>query len=143
MFERIAYCKGAPGGYLLSMARRTIDCRIRVDGMPARSETILTEAGPNALVLSTTLRDRGIWVDSTYLGHGGCETQVTHLLVAPGRLGETESRTVGHDEIPVIHVRRLCLYDHMQRFQDFLDSLGHVGQIHGLDVAVEAVGQDG
>jgi hypothetical protein len=69
------------------MARRTIDCRIRVDGMPARSETILTEAGPNALVLSTTLRDRGIWIDSTYLGHGGCETQVTHLLVAPGRGG--------------------------------------------------------
>jgi hypothetical protein len=125
------------------MARRTIDCRIRVDGMPARSETILTEAGPNALVLSTTLRDRGIWVDSTYLGHGGCETQVTHLLVAPARGGETESRAVAHDEIPVIHVRRLCLYDHLQRLQDFLDSLGHTGQVHGLDLAVEAVEQYG
>ena len=57
--------------------------------MPARSETILTEAGPNALVLSTTLRDRGIWIDSTYLGHGGTDTQITHLLVAPGRPGAT------------------------------------------------------
>jgi hypothetical protein len=119
--------------------RRPIACRIRLDGLPVRSETILTEAGPNALVLSTTLRDRGIWLDSTYLGHGNADTQITHLFVAPGRLGETESRTVGHDEIPVIHVRRLCLYDHMQRFQDFLDSLGHVGQIHGLDHAIEAV----
>jgi hypothetical protein len=131
------------GMYLVVMARRSIDCRIRVDGMPARSETILTEAGPNALVLSTTLRDRGIWIDSTYLGHGGTETQITHLLVAPGRPGETESRAVPHDEVPVIHVRRLCLYDHLQRLQDFLDSLGHTAQVHGLDLAIEAVEQYG
>jgi hypothetical protein len=121
--------------------RRPIACRMRLDGMPVRSETILTEAGPNALVLSTTLRDRGIWVDSTYLGHGSTETQITHLLVAPGRSGETESRAVPHDEVPVIHVRRLCLYDHFQRLQDFLNELGHVGQIHGLDLAVESVEQ--
>ena len=44
-----------------------------------------------------------------------------------------------HDEVPVIHVRRLCLYDHLQRLQDFLGSLGHTAQVHGLDVAVEAV----
>src|SRR4051794_4455534 len=113
------------------MARRSIDCRIRVDGMPARSETILTEAGPNALVLSTTLRDRGIWIDSTYLGHGGCETQVTHLLVAPRRGGEPGPRAVGPAETPVIHVRRLCLYDPLQRLQDFLDSLGHMGRCTG------------
>jgi hypothetical protein len=43
----------------------------------------------------------------------------------------------------VIHVRRLCLYDHLQRLQDFLDSLGHTGQVHGLDLAVEAVEQYG
>ena len=116
-----------------------IACRLRIDGQPVRSETLLTEAGPNALVLSTTLSDRGIWLDSTYLGHGSAETQITHLLVAPGRSGETECRTVPHDEIPVIHVRRLCLYDHLQRLQDFLDSLGHTGQVHGLDLAIEAV----
>jgi hypothetical protein len=121
--------------------RRPIACRVRLDGMPVRSETILTEAGPNALVLSTTLRDRGIWLDSTYLGHGSAETLITPLLVAPGRAGETQSRGVPHDEVPVIHVRRLCLYDHFQRLQDFLDELGHVGQIHGLDVAVESVEQ--
>ena len=107
--------------------------------MPARSETVLTEAGPNALVLSTMLRDRGIWLDSTYLGHGNAETQITHLFVAPGRSGETEARAVPHDEIPVIHVRRLCLYDHFQRLQDYLDSLGHTGQVSGLDHAIEAV----
>src|SRR3954467_8547462 len=101
--------------YLSAMARRSIDCRIRVDGMPARSETILTEAGPNALVLSTTLRDRGIWWDSTYLGHGGTDPQTTPLLRAPGRAGETESRAVPHDEVPVIHVRRPSLYGHLQR----------------------------
>jgi hypothetical protein len=121
--------------------RRPIACRVRLDGMPVRSETILTEAGPNALVLSTTLRDRGIWLDSTYLGHGSAETKITHLLVAPGRAGETQARGVPHDEVPVIHVRRLCLYDHFQRLQDFLEELGHVGQIHGLDVAVESVEQ--
>ena len=125
------------------LMRRPIACRVRLDGMPARSETVLTEAGPNALVLSTTLRDRGIWLDSTYLGHGSAETQITHLLVAPGRAGETEARSVPHDEVPVIHVRRLCLYDHFQRLQDFLGELGHVGQIHGLDHAIEAVEQIG
>ena len=123
--------------------RRPIACRVRLDGMPVRSETLLTEAGPNALVLSTMLRDRGIWLDSTYLGHGSAETQITHLLVAPGRAGETEARSVPHDEVPVIHVRRLCLYDPFQRLQDFLDELGHVGQIHGIDTAVEAVEQLG
>jgi len=121
------------------LMQRPIACRLRIDGQPVRSETLLTEAGPNALVLSTTLSDRGIWLDSTYLGHGSAETQITHLLVAPGRSGETECRTVPHDEIPVIHVRRLCLYDHLQRLQDFLDSLGHTGQVHGLDLAIEAV----
>ena len=44
------------------MARKPIDCKLRLDGMPVRSETVLTEAGPNVLVLSTTLRDRGIYV---------------------------------------------------------------------------------
>src|SRR3954463_9855357 len=121
--------------------RRPIVCRIRLDGQPVRSETILTEAGPNALVLCTTLRDRGIWLDSTYLGHGNAETQITHLLVAPGRTGETEARSVPHDEIPVIHVRRLCLYDHLQRLQDFLSELGHVAQVDGLDRAIEPVEQ--
>ena len=119
--------------------RRAIACRVRVDGMPALSETVLTEAGPNALVLSTTLADRGIWVDSAYLGHGGADTQVSHLLVAPGRVGETEARTVPHDEIPVVHVRRLCLYDHLQRLQDFLAELGHTAQVRGLELAIEGV----
>src|SRR3954451_11120561 len=110
------------------MARRTIDCRIRVDGMPARSETILTEAGPNALGLSTTLRDRGIWIDSTYLGHGGTATQITHLLVAPGRARETESRVEPAAVLIVPLVRWVCVYVHLQRLQDFLDSLGHTAQ---------------
>jgi hypothetical protein len=121
------------------MAQRTIHCRIRVDGMPARSETVLTEASLNVLVLSTTLRDRGIWLDSTYLGHGGADTQITHLMVAPGRVGETESRSVDHNDIPVLHLRRRCLYDHLQRLQDFLGELGHRAQMDGLERAVEAI----
>ena len=123
------------------MSRRAVACRIRIDGMPTVSETVLTEAGPNALVLSTTIRDRSIWLDSAYLGHGGADTQVTHLLVAPGRTGETEGRAVPHDAIPVVHVRRLCLYDHLQRLQDFLGELGHTAQVHGLEGAIEAVEQ--
>jgi hypothetical protein len=107
--------------------------------MPIRSETWLTDAGLNVVVLSTAIRGRGIWVESTYLGHGGAETQITHLTAAPGRLGETEARSVPHEAIPVIHVRRRCLYDHLQRLQDYLDELGHTAQIHGLDDAVAAV----
>ena len=111
--------------------------------MPVRSETCLTDAGLNVVVLSTAIRGRGIWVESTYLGHGGADTQVSHLMVAPGRSGETEARSVPHDEMPVVHVRRLCLYDHLQRLQDFLDELGHTAQVHGLELAVEGVEQLG
>src|SRR3712207_5892573 len=130
--------RGPSRRYLGAMPRRTIACRPRIDGMPTASETVLTEAGPNALVLSTILRDRGVWLDSAYLGHGGADTQVSHLMVAPGRPAETEARSVPHDEMPVVHVRRLCLYDHLQRLQDFLDELGHTAQVHGLERAVEA-----
>ena len=41
----------------------------------------------------------------------------------------------------MIHVRRLCLYDHLQRLQDFLGELGHVAQVDGLDRAIDAVEQ--
>ena len=34
------------GGYLGVVARKPIDCKLRLDGMPVRSETVLTEAGP-------------------------------------------------------------------------------------------------
>jgi hypothetical protein len=107
--------------------------------MPVRSETWLTDAGLNVVVLSTAIRGRGIWVESTYLGHAGAETQVTHLTAAPGRAAVTESRAVPHELIPVIHVRRRCLYDHLQQLQDFLVELGHQAQIDGLDDAVAAV----
>ena len=107
--------------------------------MPVRSETWLTDAGLNVVVLSTAIRGRGIWVESTYLGHGGAETQIAHLTAAPGRAGETESRSIPHELIPVIHVRRRCLYDHLQRLQDFLVELDHTAQIDGLDAAVAAM----
>jgi hypothetical protein len=107
--------------------------------MPVRSETWLTDAGLNVVVLTTAIRGRGIWVESTYLGHVGAETQVAHLTAAPGRQGETESRSVPHELIPVIHVRRRCLYDHLQELQDFLVELGHTAQIDGLEAAVAAM----
>jgi hypothetical protein len=61
-------------------------------------------------------------VDSVYVGHPGLDTHVTHLLLARG-MHQIESRKLSHRELPVVHSRRRCLYDHLQRLQDFAAEL--------------------
>ncbi len=121
------------------MSERTpIPIEITLDGAPERFETRLASAGAYALVLSSVLPDRAIELHSSYLGHPGAPTRASHLMLAPGI---TDSESVEHDEssIPVMVARRRCIYDHLQRLQDFLAELGHAVQIPLADDALLAV----
>jgi hypothetical protein len=117
-----------------------LDCPIHLRGRRARSETLLADAGPYAVCLSTTLPDFAIAVHSTYLGHGhAAETRVSHLLLVGGD-AETEARTVLHHELPIAFARRRCLYDHLYRVKELLDAErdGPVALV-GLEAAVAVV----
>jgi hypothetical protein len=118
--------------------RTLIRLEITLDGAPVRSETRVASAGAYVLVLSSVLPDHAIELHSSYVGHPGTPTQASHLMLAPGI---SNSGAVEHDEtsIPVIIARRRCIYDHLQRLQDFLAELGHTFQIPLADDALLAV----
>jgi len=120
--------------------RTLIPLRIKLDGHPERSETLLAAVGAYALVLSSVLPARAVELHSSYLGHPGAPTQASHLLLAPDP-EDIDSEAVEHseDSIPVIVARRRCLYDHLQRLQSFLETLGHTAQIPLPDDALIAV----
>lgn len=121
------------------MAKRTpILLDLTLDGKPERSETLVLGAGAYALVLSTVLPTRAIELHSSYLGHPGAATQASHLLLAPD-VSEGETVEHEHTAIPVMVARRRCLYDHLQRLQDFLAQFGHTLQIPLADDALLAV----
>lgn len=118
--------------------RRLIPIKITLDDAPEQSETRIASAGAYALVLSSVLPDRAIELHSSYLGHPGTPTQTIHLMLAPTI---SDSEAVEHDEasMPVMVARRRCIYDHLQRLQDFLAELGHTVQIPLADDALLAV----
>jgi hypothetical protein len=121
------------------MSERTlIPLRIKLDGHPERSETRLAAVGAYALVLSSVLPIQGIELHSSYLGHPGAPTRASHLLLAPDT-ANSDAAEHSEDSIPVIVARRRCLYDHLQRLQDFLEALGHTAEIPLPDDALIAV----
>jgi hypothetical protein len=119
-------------------SRAKIPVKIAIDGESVRSETLASSVGAYVLVLDTVLPDHGVDLHSVYAGHPKVRTQAVHLLLAPGQ-HESLSVEHEHDEIPVMHARRRCLYDHLGHLQDFLQSIGLDAQIPIDDVAVAAV----
>jgi hypothetical protein len=120
--------------------RTLIPLSLTLDGHPEHSETLLATVGAYTLVLSSVLPARAVELHSSYLGHPGAPTQASHLLLAPDP-EDIDSEAVEHSEksIPVIIARRRCLYDHLQRLQDFLETLGHTAAIPLPDDALIAV----
>jgi hypothetical protein len=93
--------------------------RISVDGRPVSSETTATAAGPNVLVLITTLGELGVTITSTYVGHEGADTLAAHLRITrQGR--ELEHIQHSRDLLPVTHARERCPLDHAQQVQGAL-----------------------
>ena len=118
--------------------RRTIELAVTLDGRQVSSETTCTWAGPYVLVIATALPDRGLAVEvhSTFVGHEGVPTCVTHLTLGP----------VGHDPVifPVEHDRanldpmlkaRECAYEHVEIV---LETLTRLGYEVGIDVPDDA-----
>lgn len=111
---------------------------ILIEEKQVDSETRVTSIGPYVMVLDTTIPKQGVALHSTYTGHKGTPTQATHLMLA---IGTRDSTSVEHEEneIPVVHARRRCLYDHLQRLQDLLEDAGIQATIPIDANAIEAV----
>jgi hypothetical protein len=118
--------------------RTLIPLQMTLDGQLERSETRAASAGAYVLVLSSVLADRAVELHSVYLGHPGASTRVSHLLLAPG-VSESDACEHTADSLPVITARRRCLYDHLQRLQEFLAQLGYTAQLPLADDALIAV----
>jgi hypothetical protein len=112
--------------------RTLIPVKIAIDAVDVRSETRMAPGGPYALTLSTVLPDHAAELHSTYLGHAGAPTRVSHLLLAPG-VAESEAIERAEDAVPVTVARRRCLYDHLQHLQESLERLGHANPQIPLD----------
>jgi hypothetical protein len=108
--------------------RRTIALAVTLDGRQVSSETTCTWAGPYVLVIATALPDHGLAVEvhSTFVGHEGVPTCVTHLTLGP----------VGHEPVifPVEHEHanldpmlnaRECAYEHVEIVLETLTRLGY------------------
>jgi hypothetical protein len=99
---------------------------IRIAGRAVSSETLFAYAGAFQLTLSTALPDEGVQLHSSYLGHESAErSSASHLLIAPG--GRPRLWTVEHDpaNLPVMHARRYCLFDHLAVLVDELRQRTH------------------
>jgi hypothetical protein len=118
--------------------RLVIPVPITLDGAPVESETRLTSAGSDVMILSTCVPSRGIDVHSVYMGNAIVETQTHHWALAPGR-SEARSETYDPDLLPVRHARGRCLYDHLQALQDWLGRLGYDVGIIARDDAIAAL----
>ncbi len=118
--------------------RSQIPIKIAIDGKTVRSSTLATSVGAYILVLETVLPDQAIDLHSVYTGHANAKTQATHLILSP-ELHEATTVEHDHDQLPVMHSRRTCLYDHLHRLQDLLQSISIDAQIPIDDEAIALI----
>jgi hypothetical protein len=111
---------------------------IRIAGRGVSSETLFAYAGAFQLTLSTALREEGVQLHSSYLGHEAAErSSAAHLFIAPGSWPRVWS--IDHDPatLPVMHARRHCLLDHLAVLADELRERTQLEVL--VDVAPEAL----
>jgi hypothetical protein len=116
--------------------------RVEIDGKPVETSTRIAAAGGYVLTLSTVLPRRGIELHSTYTGHPLAErTLVSELFLCKSREPLLHTREANPRELPVLHERGNCLYDHLLHLHELLSELpiGPV-TIRDLDEAVERLG---
>ncbi len=118
--------------------RSQIPIKIAIDGQPVRSSTLATSVGAYILVLETVLPDQAIDLHSVYTGHANVKTQATHLVLTPD-LHEATTVEHEHDQLPITHSRRTCLYDHLHQLQSLLQDHGIDAQFPIDDTAIEAI----
>jgi hypothetical protein len=120
--------------------RRTVPLAFTLDGRQVASETTCIWGGPYVLTITTVLPDQGLALEvhSTFVGHEGVPTCVTHLTLGP----------VDHDPViaqvehphasldPMLRARE-CAYEHVQIVLQTLKHLGHEVAIDVPDNAFE------
>jgi hypothetical protein len=115
--------------------------RIEIDGKAVETSTRIAAAGGYVLTLTTVLPRHGIELHSTYTGHPLAErTLVSELFLCKSREPLVDTREADPRELPVLHERGNCLYDHLLRLHELLSSLelGDI-RIHDLDAALGAI----
>ncbi len=118
--------------------RSQIPIKIAIDREAVRCSTLATSVGAYILVLETVLPDHATDLHSIYTGHANTKTQATHLILTPD-LREATTVEHDHDQLPVTHARRTCLYDHLHQLQNLLQAHGIYAQLSIDDDAIAAL----
>jgi hypothetical protein len=112
----------------MSAQRRIIDLDVRLGGQRVSSETTAIYAGPDVVSIDTVLPDHGVLFEltSTFIGHKGIDTHVTHLVLGPfGEDPTIETEDHPHERLDPTYDPRGCAYEHIQILMEHLRRLGH------------------
>jgi hypothetical protein len=118
--------------------RRTIPLVFALNGRKVASETTCVWAGPYVLTISTVLPDHGLAaeVHSTFVGHQGVPTYVTHLTIGPVDHDPTVVQDEhAHARLDPMLKARDCAYEHVQFVLSTLQQLGYDAAIDVPDAA--------
>lgn len=120
--------------------RRKIPLKVTLDGRQVTSETTCIWAGAYVLTIATALPDHGLALEvhSTFVGHQGVPTCVTHLTLGPvdhdPTIAQVEHPHASLD--PMLRARE-CAYEHVQIVLETLRRLGYEVAIDVPDDAFE------
>jgi hypothetical protein len=120
--------------------RRNVPLAVTLDGRQVTSETTCMWAGPYVLTIATALPDQALALEvhSTFVGHEGVATCVTHLTLGPVEHDPTIAQ-VEHPHAsldPMLRARE-CAYEHIQIVLATLRQLGYEAAIEVPDNAFE------
>lgn len=120
--------------------RLIIDLEVKLGGARVNSETTAVCAGPDVLSIVTVLPDHGVLFEltSTFIGHEGVDTHVTHLVLGPpGEDPAIETQEHPHARLDPTYDPRGCTYEHIQILLEHLKRLGHDATIDVPDGAFD------
>jgi hypothetical protein len=104
--------------------RARIEVKLSLDGVRVQSETTYVWASPYVLSVHTVIPqpDLAIELHSTFTGHPGTPTAVTHLTLGP----PGHAPVLTHDEQPHedLLVGDGCVYEHAMQLVELLRRLG-------------------
>lgn len=113
-----------------------IPLQIELDGKRVRSETVFAQGGAYALTIMTTIArpDLPVELHSTYVGHPGELTHVSHLQLGPaGRPPMIDTAVHDEGDVCVVFTPRNAVYDHAHELVALLRELGHHAAVHTDD----------
>jgi hypothetical protein len=108
--------------------RLIIDLEVKLSGTRVSSETTAICAGPDVLTIVTVLPDHGVSFElsSTFVGHEGVDTHVTHLVLPPpGEDAEIQTEQHPRKRMDPEYGPRECAYQHIDVLMEHLRKLGH------------------